>query len=76
MMPKGLYEPELLVFQVFTGSYFVFAYALFVSGLTVHLVAEKEKKIKDGMLMMGLRSSVHRCSGSHLVLLHVLVVLS
>ncbi|RUS68635.1 hypothetical protein EGW08_023604, partial [Elysia chlorotica] len=36
----------------------VFSFAMMFTSLAVNIVAEKEKKIKEGMMMMGLRSSV------------------
>jgi ATP-binding cassette subfamily A (ABC1) protein 5 len=58
LMPKGEYTPDLSYLQTISSIYYVLAYSFFVNFLTVNLVAEKEKKIRDGMLMMGLRNSV------------------
>ena len=43
--------------QILASIYFVMAYAPFVNFMVVALVTEKEKKIKEGMRMMGLRDS-------------------
>ena len=55
MMPKPGFTPNVNYIQVMGALFFVIAYSPFVNFLTVNLVAEKEKKIKEGMKMMGLR---------------------
>ena len=55
MLPKPEFTPDSSYLQTISSIYFVIAYSPFVNTLTVHLVAEKEKKIKEGMKMMGLR---------------------
>ena len=58
MMPKPDYTPDLTYLQTISSIYFVLAYSFFINFLTVNLVAEKEKKIREGMFMMGLRNSI------------------
>ena len=58
MLPKGTFQPDSTYIQIISAVYFVIAYSPLISFLTVNLVAEKEKKIKEGMRMMGLKSSV------------------
>ena len=58
MLPKPLFQPDSNYIQVISSIYFVIAYSPLISFLAVNLVAEKEKKIKEGMRMMGLKSSV------------------
>ncbi|XP_076447270.1 cholesterol transporter ABCA5-like isoform X2 [Babylonia areolata] len=74
MMPKGEFSPNLTVIQTISSIYFVLAYSFFVNFLTVNLVAEKEKKIREGMFMMGLRNSVFWLSWSLVYFLIILVV--
>lgn len=74
MMPKEEFQPSLAFLQQFSSIYFVLAYSFFVNFLTVHLVAEKEKKIRDGMLMMGLRNSVFWISWTLVYFTLILVV--
>ncbi|KAK7506564.1 hypothetical protein BaRGS_00002039, partial [Batillaria attramentaria] len=74
MMPKDEYTPNLSYLQTFSSIYFVLAYSFFVNFLTVNLVAEKEKKIREGMLMMGLRNSVFWLSWSLVYFVLILVV--
>lgn len=57
MMPKPAYTPDTSYLQTISSIYFVIAYSPIVSYLTTNLVAEKEKKIKESMKMMGLRDS-------------------
>ncbi|XP_033748206.1 ATP-binding cassette sub-family A member 5-like isoform X2 [Pecten maximus] len=57
MMPKPSYTPDTSYIQTISSIYFVIAYSPIVSYLTTNLVAEKEKKIKESMKMMGLRDS-------------------
>lgn len=58
MMDKGEYSPDTTTIQALSSIYFVFSFSFMANFLAVNIVAEKEKKIKDGMLMMGLRNSV------------------
>ena len=58
MLPKPSFQPDSSYIQVISAVYFVIAYSPLISFLCVNLVAEKEKKIKEGMKMMGLKSSV------------------
>lgn len=58
MLPKPAFLQDSSYIQIISSMYFVIAYSPLISMLTVALVAEKEKKIKEGMQMMGLRSSV------------------
>ncbi|BFZ21348.1 hypothetical protein BsWGS_24386 [Bradybaena similaris] len=58
MMDKGEYSPDTTTIQAISSIYFVFSFSFMANFLAVNIVAEKEKKIKDGMLMMGLRNSV------------------
>ncbi|XP_071105754.1 cholesterol transporter ABCA5-like isoform X1 [Haliotis cracherodii] len=58
MMPKEEFTSDVTYIQYLASVYFVMAYSSFVNFLTVNIVAEKEKKIREGMKMMGLRDSV------------------
>ncbi|KAL4239790.1 ATP-binding cassette sub- A member 5 [Mactra antiquata] len=57
MMPKPGYIPDTSYIQIMSSLYFIIAYSPFINFLTVNLVAEKEKKIKESMKMMGLSDS-------------------
>ena len=57
MMPKPGFVPDTSYIQIISSLYFIIAYSPFVNFLVVNLVAEKEKKIKEGMKMMGLRDT-------------------
>ncbi|XP_060587751.1 cholesterol transporter ABCA5-like isoform X2 [Ruditapes philippinarum] len=57
MLPKSAFLQDTSYIQIVSSIYFVIAYSPLITMLTVALVAEKEKKIKEGMRMMGLRSS-------------------
>lgn len=57
MMPKPGYIPDTSYIQIMSSIYFIIAYSPFINFLTVNLVAEKEKKIKESMKMMGLSDS-------------------
>ncbi|KAK3091975.1 hypothetical protein FSP39_024134 [Pinctada imbricata] len=59
MMPKDKYQPSTSYIQILSAIYFVMAYAPFISFLCALLVVEKEKKIKEGMQMMGLNEVAH-----------------
>ena len=54
-MPMNKYQPDTTYIQIISSIYFVLAYAQFVNFLTANIVNDKEKKIKEGMKMMGLR---------------------
>ncbi|KAH3769106.1 hypothetical protein DPMN_170353 [Dreissena polymorpha] len=58
MLPKPAFQTDTNYIQVISSMYFVLAYLPLISYFTVALVAEKEKKITEGMKMMGLKSSV------------------
>ncbi|XP_067671428.1 cholesterol transporter ABCA5-like [Haliotis asinina] len=58
MMPKDEFTSDISYIQTLSSVYFVMAYSFFVNFLTVNIVAEKEKKIREGMKMMGLKDSV------------------
>lgn len=58
MLPKPAFQSDTTYIQVISSMYFVLAYLPLISYFTVALVAEKEKKITEGMKMMGLKSSV------------------
>ena len=57
MMPKPGFIPDTSYIQILSSLYFIIAYSPFINFLTVNLVAEKEKRIKEGMKMMGLRDA-------------------
>lgn len=48
----------MLAFRVVIPTYMVMALSQFVTYLLILIVGEKEKKIKEGMKIMGLRDSV------------------
>ena len=54
MMPKGTHTTKITLIQLFSSIYLVLAFSPFILSLVVNLVAEKEKKIKEGMRMMGM----------------------
>ena len=58
LMPKDKYTTDISAIQMISSIYFVMAYSFLINYLCVCLVAEKEKKIREGMKMMGLRDSV------------------
>ncbi|CAL1534216.1 unnamed protein product [Lymnaea stagnalis] len=58
LMDKPNFSPDTNYIQTLSSIYFVFSFSVLANYLAVNIVAEKEKKIKEGMLMMGLRSSV------------------
>ena len=57
LFPKDTYQPDFSFLQTLSAIYFVIAYSPFVNYLTVAVVTEKEKKIREAMRMMGLRDS-------------------
>ena len=54
MFPKNEYPPNIQYLQTIVPLYLVLAFSPLVNFLVVNLVTEKEKKIKEGMKMMGL----------------------
>ena len=58
MMDKAEFTPDTSYIQTISSIYFVFAFSFLANYLAVNIVTEKEKKIREGMLMMGLRSSI------------------
>lgn len=57
MFPKTEYPPNIQYLQSIISIYLVLAFSPMVNFLMVNLVTEKEKKIKEGMKMMGLSDS-------------------
>ena len=57
--PKGKWTSNFKFIQVFAAIYFVLAFTPFVSYLTVSVVSEKEKKIKESLRMVGMRDSAY-----------------
>lgn len=58
--PKGTFTSDgTTVLRSIVPLYMVFAWAQFIIYLMMLVVEEKEKKIKEGMKMMGLRDSVY-----------------
>ena len=57
LYPKDSFTPDFSFLQTLSAIYFVIAYSPFVNYLTTAVVAEKEKKIREAMRMMGLRDS-------------------
>ncbi|CAG5124848.1 unnamed protein product, partial [Candidula unifasciata] len=58
MMDRGEYSPDVTRIQIVTAITLIVSFAFIPTYLAVNIVEEKEKKIKDGMMMMGLRNSV------------------
>ncbi|XP_020292793.1 ATP-binding cassette sub-family A member 5-like [Pseudomyrmex gracilis] len=59
MLPKEAYTADwMLAFRVVIPLYMVLALSQFITYLLILIVGEKEKKIKEGMKMMGLNDSV------------------
>ena len=58
MLPKPAFLQDTSYLQTLSSIYFVIAFTPLINVMTVLIVTEKEKKIKEGMKMMGLRSSV------------------
>lgn len=54
MMDLGTFDPDTSSIQTISSIYFVFSFMILASYLTGNIVAEKEKRIREGMLMMGL----------------------
>ena len=57
MLPRPEFKPNTIVLQIMSSIYFVLAYSPFIAFLSVNLVTEKQKKIKEAMRMMGMRDS-------------------
>ena len=73
-MPLDKYQPDTSYIQIISSLYMVMAYAQFVNFLTANIVNDKEKKIKEGMKMMGLRDSAYWASWAALYLMLITVV--
>ena len=58
MFPKEAYTGDWLVAFRIIPLYMVMALSQFITYLLILIVGEKEKKIKEGMKIMGLRDSV------------------
>ncbi|XP_041364325.1 cholesterol transporter ABCA5-like [Gigantopelta aegis] len=74
LMPKAKFTESLESIQIGSAIYFVLAYSFFINFLCVNLVAEKEKKIREGMKMMGLRDSVWWLSWALVYMLVIFLV--
>nr|XP_022313180.1 ATP-binding cassette sub-family A member 5-like isoform X3 [Crassostrea virginica]XP_022313182.1 ATP-binding cassette sub-family A member 5-like isoform X3 [Crassostrea virginica]XP_022313183.1 ATP-binding cassette sub-family A member 5-like isoform X3 [Crassostrea virginica] len=74
LMPLDKYQPDTSYIQIISSLYMVMAYAQFVNFLTANIVNDKEKKIKEGMKMMGLRDSAYWASWAALYLMLITVV--
>ena len=59
MMAKTSYIQNANIIQPIASLYYIMAYAPFISYLVSNLVAEKERKIKDAMIMMGLNNTAY-----------------
>ena len=57
LMPKGAYTADFTTIQLLASLYLVLAFSPYVGILAAYIVYEKEKKIKEGMRMMGMRDS-------------------
>ncbi|WAR12284.1 ABCA6-like protein [Mya arenaria] len=74
MLPKPAFQADNSWILIMSSMYFVLAYLPLVSYFTVALVAEKEKKIKEGMKMMGLKTSVFWISAFSVFMVTTVVV--
>ncbi|KAL3876747.1 hypothetical protein ACJMK2_034544 [Sinanodonta woodiana] len=74
MMPKPSYTPDGSYIQILSAIYFVLAYSPFINFLTINLVSEKEKKIKEGMRMMGLKDTVFWLSWTTVYVIIITIV--
>lgn len=74
LMPMDKYQPDTSYIQIISSLYFVLAYAQFVNFLTANIVNDKEKKIKEGMKMMGLRDSAYWASWAAVYFVLITVV--
>jgi len=63
-----------MVFHMVIPLYVVIALSQFITYLLVQLVGEKEKKIKEGMKIMGLREFVFWCSWFNIYAVYVMVL--
>lgn len=63
-----------MVFHKVIPMYVVIALSQFITYLLVQLVGEKEKKIKEGMKIMGLRELVFWCSWFNIYTIYVIVL--
>ena len=57
LMNHESFQPDINTMQNISSIYFVLTFSSFINFLTMYLVSEKEKKIREGMLMMGLQPS-------------------
>ncbi|XP_059141165.1 cholesterol transporter ABCA5-like [Physella acuta] len=73
LMDKDRFNPDTSYIQTLSSIYFVFSFSILANFLAVNIVAEKEKKIKEGMLMMGLRTSVFWLSWALIYLVMVIL---
>lgn len=73
--PKGTFTSDgTTVLRSIVPLYMVFAWAQFIIYLMMLVVEEKEKKIKEGMKMMGLRDSVYWLSWFSVYFMYVLLL--
>lgn len=63
-----------MVFHMVIPLYVVIALSQFITYLLVQLVGEKEKKIKEGMKIMGLREMVFWCSWFNIYAAYAIVL--
>lgn len=59
MMPKDSFQPPMVALQSIASLWFVFTFFPFILFLMMLLVGEKEKKIKEGMRMMGMKEGAY-----------------
>ena len=57
MLPLFEWAPEIGWFQIMASMYLVLSFVSYINFLMLNLVSEKEKKIKEGMRMMGLKDA-------------------
>jgi len=69
-----LFTDWLMVFHMVIPLYVVIALSQFITYLLVQLVGEKERKIKEGMKIMGLRELVFWCSWFNIYAAYVTVL--
>lgn len=74
ILPSKLFIDWLMVFRMVIPLYVVIALSQFVTYLLVQLVGEKEKKIKEGMKIMGLRELVFWCSWFNIYVAYAIVL--
>ncbi|XP_047474330.1 phospholipid-transporting ATPase ABCA3-like [Penaeus chinensis] len=73
--PKGTFTSDgTTVLRSIVPLYMVFAWAQFIIYMMMLVVDEKEKKIKEGMKMMGLRDSVYWLSWFSVYFMYVLLL--